>query len=90
MYCLSRDDSEVVAALITQHTGVPAAHYHAGMTPRQRTQVQNDWREGRARVVVATIAFGMGIDKADVRYVIHYTLSKSIEGYYQVPGRVRV
>jgi bloom syndrome protein len=57
------------------------------MTPKQRMQVQNDWRAGRVQVVVATIAFGMGVDKADVRYVIHFTLSKSLEGYYQEAGR---
>ncbi|GAB4821155.1 hypothetical protein N2152v2_008201 [Parachlorella kessleri] len=87
VYCLSRDESEDVARQIRERTGVPAAHYHAGMTPKQRMEVQNDWREGRTQVVVATIAFGMGIDKADVRYVIHFTLSKSMEGYYQEAGR---
>lgn len=50
MYCLSRDESEGVAAEIRERTGVPAAHYHAGMTPGQRMQVQNDWREGRIQV----------------------------------------
>ncbi|EFN55525.1 hypothetical protein CHLNCDRAFT_133956 [Chlorella variabilis] len=75
VYCLSRDNTETSAAV------------HAGMTPKQRMQVQNDWRTGRVQVVVATIAFGMGVDKADVRYVIHFTLSKSMEGYYQEAGR---
>ncbi|KAI3425882.1 hypothetical protein D9Q98_007855 [Chlorella vulgaris] len=87
VYCLSRDNTETVAAQIREQTDVSAAHYHAGMTPKQRMQVQNDWRTGRCKVVVATIAFGMGVDKADVRWVIHYTLSKSMEGYYQEAGR---
>ncbi|PRW57979.1 ATP-dependent DNA helicase Q-like 1 isoform A [Chlorella sorokiniana] len=87
VYCLSRDNTETVAATIRQYTDISAAHYHAGMTPKQRMQVQNDWRTGAVKVVVATIAFGMGVDKADVRYVIHFTLSKSMEGYYQEAGR---
>ncbi|KAI7836066.1 hypothetical protein COHA_010035 [Chlorella ohadii] len=87
VYCLSRDNTETVAATIRQFTDISAAHYHAGMTPKQRMQVQNDWRTGAVKVVVATIAFGMGVDKADVRYVIHFTLSKSMEGYYQEAGR---
>ncbi|KAL6785285.1 RECQ1 [Auxenochlorella protothecoides x Auxenochlorella symbiontica] len=87
VYCLSRDESEGVAAAIRDCTGTSAAHYHAGMTPRARMQVQNDWRQGRVSVVVATIAFGMGIDKADVRYVLHFSLSKALEGYYQEAGR---
>eukprot|EP00198_Chlamydomonas_reinhardtii_P014080 XP_001703417.1 ATP-dependent DNA helicase [Chlamydomonas reinhardtii] len=66
---------------------VAAEHYHAGMTPKQRTRVQNRWRDGEVAVVVATIAFGMGIDKADVRYVIHFSMSKSLEGYFQEAGR---
>lgn len=63
VYCLSRDDTEQVAQAIRTHTDIAAAHYHAGMTPKQRTAVQNDWRTGAVRVVVATIAFGMGVDK---------------------------
>ncbi|KDD75215.1 hypothetical protein H632_c805p0, partial [Helicosporidium sp. ATCC 50920] len=64
VYCLSRDESESVAACISQHTRVSAAHYHAGMPSKERQAVQNAWRSGSTRVVVATIAFGMGIDKA--------------------------
>ena len=87
VYCLSRDDAEGIAHMIANATGVPARHYHAGMTSKQRTEVQNQWRRGDIRVVAATIAFGMGIDHATVRYVVHATLSKSLEGYYQEAGR---
>ncbi|KXZ56841.1 hypothetical protein GPECTOR_1g759 [Gonium pectorale] len=86
VYCLSRDDCEDVARYLNAND-IRAAHYHAGMTPKQRTQVQNKWRDGEVAVVVATIAFGMGIDKANVRYVIHFSLSKSLEGYFQEAGR---
>ncbi|GIL50662.1 hypothetical protein Vafri_6791 [Volvox africanus] len=86
VYCLSREDCEDVARYLND-SGIRAAHYHAGMTPKQRTQVQNKWRDGEVAVVVATIAFGMGIDKANVRYVIHFSLSKSLEGYFQEAGR---
>ena len=87
VYCLSRDDAESTAAIIRQSAGVSAKHYHAGLTPKQRTEVQNSWRSGEIKVVSATIAFGMGIDHATVRYVLHATMSKSLEGYYQEAGR---
>lgn len=87
VYCLSRDDAENTAAMINSAIDVPAAHYHAGMTSKQRTIVQNAWRRGEIRVVAATIAFGMGIDHATVRYVVHASMSKSLEGYYQEAGR---
>lgn len=87
VYCLSRDETATMAALIRSRIDVPAAHYHAGMTCNQRTEVQNAWRAGKIRVVAATIAFGMGIDHATVRYVLHATMSKSLEAYYQEAGR---
>ncbi|KAG2450219.1 hypothetical protein HYH02_000320 [Chlamydomonas schloesseri] len=86
VYCLSREDCESVASYLSA-ADIAAEHYHAGMTPKQRTRVQNRWRDGEVAVVVATIAFGMGIDKADVRYVIHFSMSKSLEGYFQEAGR---
>lgn len=87
VYCLSREDCEVMSCMLNNAAGVPSAHYHAGMTPGQRTAVQNKWRSGEIKVVAATIAFGMGIDHPHVRYVIHATISKSLEGYYQEAGR---
>lgn len=67
--------------------GIKAASYHAGLSDKRREEVQKDWISDKFRVVCATIAFGMGIDKADVRYVLHYSLPQSIEGYYQESGR---
>jgi bloom syndrome protein len=86
VYCLSRDECAAVSDALTA-AGVSAAVYHAGMTPRQRVEVQRAWCEGRARVACATVAFGMGIDKADVRFVLHFSMPKAIEGLYQEAGR---
>ncbi|KAH9528049.1 hypothetical protein DERF_002023 [Dermatophagoides farinae] len=84
IYCLSRNDCDTLAEKLKQFKCVS---YHAGLSDVSRKQVQNDWITGKFNVVVATIAFGMGIDKADCRFVIHYSLPKSIEGYYQEVGR---
>jgi RecQ family ATP-dependent DNA helicase len=86
VYCLSQKECENVSEALKKH-GLKAEYYHAGMEPPHRSQTQSLWSAGRIDVICATIAFGMGINKADVRYVIHYSMPKSIEGFYQEAGR---
>ncbi len=86
IYCLSRKKVEELAEIL-QANGINAKAYHAGMDSASRTQTQDDFLMERIDVIVATIAFGMGIDKPDVRFVIHYDMPKSLEGYYQETGR---
>ncbi|KAA6338597.1 ATP-dependent DNA helicase RecQ [termite gut metagenome] len=86
IYCLSRKKVEELAEIL-QANGINARAYHAGMDSNTRTQNQDDFLMEKIEVIVATIAFGMGIDKPDVRYVIHYDIPKSLEGYYQETGR---
>ncbi|GAK38013.1 MAG: DNA helicase RecQ [Bacteroides graminisolvens] len=86
IYCLSRKKVEELAEIL-QANGINAKAYHAGMDSATRTQNQDDFLMEKIDVIVATIAFGMGIDKPDVRYVIHYDIPKSLEGYYQETGR---
>ena len=88
VYCMTQADAEACADLLSERCDdVKAAHYHAGLSPADRRVTQAAWQAGRVHVVCATIAYGMGIDKADVRYVVHASLAKSLEGYYQEAGR---
>lgn len=86
IYCLSRKKVEELAETL-RINGISSLPYHAGMDPQTRSENQDAFLEEKVNVIVATIAFGMGIDKPDVRFVIHYDIPKSLEGYYQETGR---
>lgn len=86
IYCRAKMTCENLSKALSQK-GIRATYYHAGLSPDDRQQAASEWLEGRVSVVCATIAFGMGIDKADVRFVIHADMPKNLSGYYQETGR---
>ncbi len=86
IYCFSRNETEKLAKTLKKH-GYDAVSYHAGLEPEKRKETQEKFIKGEFKIIVATVAFGMGIDKPDIRLVVHYSLPKSIEGYYQETGR---
>ncbi|KAJ7329236.1 hypothetical protein JRQ81_015410 [Phrynocephalus forsythii] len=86
IYCFSQKDAEQVTMSL-QKLGIKAGTYHANMEPKDKSKVHKRWAANEIQVVVATVAFGMGIDKPDVRFVIHHSMSKSMENYYQESGR---
>ncbi|XP_066020993.1 ATP-dependent DNA helicase Q5 isoform X2 [Pocillopora verrucosa] len=86
IYCRTRDACQEVASRLSRK-GLSAKAYHAGLKPAKRDEVQQEWMDGKVSVIVATISFGMGVDKSSVRFVVHWTLPQSMEGYYQESGR---
>src|SRR5690606_9016631 len=86
VYCISRRDTEALAGALTAR-GVEARAYHAGLSAEDRRRIQDDFAQERLNVVVATVAFGMGIDRSNVRLVVHAAMPKSIEAYQQETGR---
>lgn len=87
IYCTSKKECEMLSERFNDRYDLKTRFYHAGLSKNERVDVQNKWNEGHFKIIIATIAFGMGIDKKDVRFVIHYSLPKSLEGYYQETGR---
>ena len=86
IYCTTRNNVEHVCALLNEN-GIPSAKYHAGLKSEERSKNQDEFLSGKKQVIIATNSFGMGINKSDVRFVLHYNIPQSLEGYYQEAGR---
>ena len=87
IYCVSRKDCERVSETLKRSYKVRCDYYHAELPYNKRQDIQNRWMKNEIQVIIATIAFGMGINKRDVRFVIHYGIPRSLEGYAQECGR---
>ncbi|KAI9144498.1 P-loop containing nucleoside triphosphate hydrolase protein [Paraphysoderma sedebokerense] len=87
IYCMSKKNCEDMCHTLQKKFKISCNYYHAGLSKSDREKIQSDWASGRFKIIVATVAFGMGIDKPDVRYVIHHSLPHSLENYYQETGR---
>mmetsp|Transcript_4504 Transcript_4504/g.5212 ORF Transcript_4504/g.5212 Transcript_4504/m.5212 type:complete len:602 (-) Transcript_4504:46-1851(-) len=87
VYVHRRQDTSYIAEQISMAAGIKAAPYHAGLKNSERNAVQKNWTDGKIKIAVATVAFGMGIDLAHVRYVVHWSMAKTVEGFYQESGR---
>ncbi|KAK4304898.1 hypothetical protein Pmani_023165 [Petrolisthes manimaculis] len=86
IYCRTRDGTNELASQLSRK-GIPTKAYNAGLKPKERAQVQEDWMDGKVPVITATVSFGMGVDKASVRFVAHWSVPQSMAGYYQESGR---
>ena len=86
IYCRTRDECEEIASILSR-SGIRAQPYHAGLTPKKRQECQEKWMDGSIKCIVATVSFGMGVDKPEVRFVVHWNLPQSLTGYYQESGR---
>ena len=87
IYCVSRKNCEQLAQKLSQNFKIKCDFYHADLPMRRRNEIQRKWMTDEIQVIIATIAFGMGINKRDVRFVVHHSIPKSLEGYVQECGR---